>query len=330
MQQRSARLAGEPPAHQAHRPQKPAQVERPVRDLAVLALEPELAVERRELARRSGFQRGELRAQQPLDAVAVERGHRHDDEARRERLVELAGPRVADVHGRDEPRRAVEADEPVAGDVDDPAVVEGRVQDGECLAARHVYLVEHAKPAVLRAAADGAGTEDDPPVGEGVGAQHERRVDVDVEGEVPFRPSERAREVLGEHVLASRLRPGEQQVLPAQQGARRLLPDLFPQVAEVGAGDAVGEPVGCRVRRAELVDSRDDRRVDALPRDEVEDAFHMPPPSFGMGRPYSSTRRRCAATRGRRGLPGSRSRPVGAVRQPTAVRHTTARHSRYD
>ena len=157
-------------------------------------------------------------------------------------MKRVAGAGVAVVHRGDEAGAGPEADAVIAGDVDDPAEVQRRVQDRKRLVLRHIDLVQDAEAARLRALGDGPLAQDDLAAAEGVGADQGGRVGVQVEGDVPLRARKHRREVLGQDVFPGGLRADEKNILPGKERRQRLEPDLLSVIEKVGLRDAALVP----------------------------------------------------------------------------------------
>ena len=166
-------------------------------------------------------------ADQAQQIALGDHGHLQHGKTGAQCLVELTRAGVAIVHRADEARGRVDRDAVIARQVDGPAMVERRVQHGQRLVFRHVDLVEHGKAAVLGAERNRAGAEDDLVTVKGIGAQQIGRVGADVKADVPARTAEGRREIFGKDVFAGGLRPGQQQVFPAQQGRQSRLPHVL-------------------------------------------------------------------------------------------------------
>ena len=136
------------------------------------------------------------------------------------------------------------------------------MEDGQRLVLRHVDLVQNTEAPVLGATADGARPELDLPVGKGVHAHQPRGVQIHMEGDVPGGAAKGCGQIFRQHVLASGLSPGEEQILPTQQCGDGLFPYLTPVVVELGGGHALRQL--CGVVPPEPLQSLQQFRTDSL------------------------------------------------------------------
>ena len=166
--------------------------------------------------------------------------HIQHHEAGDQGLVQFPGAGIAVVHGADKPGGGVQGDALIAGDVDDPAEVQGGVEDGQGLIFGHIYLVQYAEASQPGALADRALPEGNLSILEGVRSDEGGGVHVDVHGHVPGGAAEGGGQILRQHVFARGLGAGQEQMLPAQQGGGRPLPDLLAIVEEAGTGHPPG------------------------------------------------------------------------------------------
>ena len=220
--------------------QEPPQVQGLGGDLSAVAFQPQVLEQSGELLHPGGFQLREALAEELLQVFLGDDRHIQHHEAGNQGLVQLPGAGIAVVHGADEPGGGVQGDAPVAGDVDDPAEVQGGVEDGQGLIFGHVHLVQHAEASQPGALADGALPEGHLPVLEGVRPDEGGGVHIDIHGHIPGGAAEGGGQILRQHVFARGLRAGQEQVLPAQQGGGRPLPDLLAIVEEAGTGHPSG------------------------------------------------------------------------------------------
>ena len=152
----------------------------------------------------------------------------------------------------------------VAGDINDPAVVQCGVENGQSFIFSHVHLVKHAEAAQAGTLADGALSERHPAVLQGVGADEGGSIYIHIHGHIPHRASEDRRQVFGQDIFARGLGAGQEQMLPAQEGRGGTLPDL-PAVVEIaGVGDTVRRLGGRRMGVTEMADLIQQSGIDAF------------------------------------------------------------------
>ena len=92
---------------------------------------------------------------------------------------------------------------------------------------RHIDLIEHAEPTVLRRKRDGTAAQPHLAAGEGVGADEHTAVGVHMERGGEHRAREEPCKVVRKNVLARRLSACEQEILPLQQRGDRRIEHLF-------------------------------------------------------------------------------------------------------
>ena len=126
----------------------------------------------------------------------------------------------------------------VAWYVDHAPMVQHGMEDGQSLVARHIDFIENAEAAVQRALIDGTWAKFHSSVFEGVCADHEGGVHIDMEGNIPARALKDRGQIFGQHVFACGLSPHEQQVFAAEQSRGSLLPDLASIVEIVRCTEA--------------------------------------------------------------------------------------------
>ena len=114
------------------------------------------------------------------------------------------------------------------------------MEDGQGLIFGHVHLVQHAKAPQPGTLADGALPEGDLSILEGVRSDEGGGIHVDIHGHVPGRAAEGGGQILRQHIFACGLGAGQEQMLPAQQGGGRPLPDLLAVVEKAGTGHPPG------------------------------------------------------------------------------------------
>ena len=196
-------------------------------DLRAVALLPQISKQGGELLHPGVLHLGKAPQQQLFQVLRGDHRHVHNHEPGHQGLVQLPGAGVAVVHGANEAGGVVQHDPVIPGYVDDPPEVQSGVEDGQGLVLGHVHLVQHPEAPQPGALGDGALPEHHLPVLQGVRPHQGGRVHIHVHGHVPAGPAEGGGQVLGQHVLARGLGAGQQQVLSAQEGGGRPLPDLF-------------------------------------------------------------------------------------------------------
>ena len=92
---------------------------------------------------------------------------------------------------------------------------------------RHIDLIEHAEPTVLRRKRDGTAAQPHLAAGEGVGADEHTAVGIHMERGGEHRAREEPCKVVRKDVLARRLSACEQEILPLQQRGDRRIEHLF-------------------------------------------------------------------------------------------------------
>ena len=152
----------------------------------------------------------------------------------------------------------------VAGDINDAAVVQCGVENGQSLVFGHVHLVQHTEAAQAGALADGALPECHPAVLEGVGSDKGGGIHIHIHGHIPHRASKDRRQIFSQDIFARGLGAGQEQMLPAQEGRGGTLPDL-PAVVEIaGVGDTVRRLGGRRMGVTEMADLIQQSGIDAF------------------------------------------------------------------
>ena len=182
--------------------------------------------------------------QQPVQIFRADGGHLDDHKPGGQGLVQLPGAGVAVVHGGDEAGGGGHEEAVIPRDVQHPPEVQNGVEDGQCLVLRHVDLVQNAEAPVLGTLVNRPGPETDLPLREGVRPHQTGGVQIHMEGHVPGGAAKDCGQVFRQHVLASGLSPGEEQILSAEQRGDGLLPALPPVVVKLGDGDPLRQLCG--------------------------------------------------------------------------------------
>ena len=176
-------------------------------------------------------------------------GHGNDRESGGQRLIHLPGSRVAIVHSGDKPGLRAQGQAAVPRHIHAAAKVQHRVHHRQSLIFRHIDLVQHPETALSAALVHRAGPEGHFSLLKGVGAHQGGRVGVDVEGNVPHRPQEQRRQILGQHVFPRGLAAGQQQILAAEHRRQGLLPNLLAIIGIPGHGDSLRITPGIGVQK---------------------------------------------------------------------------------
>ena len=158
----------------------------------------------------------------------------------------------------------MEPDAVVAGHVNAAAEIQRGMEHRQGFVLGHVDLVQHAEAAELRALVDGALPQRHPVVVEGVRPQQGGGVRVDVEGHIPAGTAEGGGQILRQHILTGGLRPHQQQILSAEKGCDRLLPDLSAVIEIPGHRNTAGQLLRRRVFVPEGLYLPDDPGIDPL------------------------------------------------------------------
>ena len=152
----------------------------------------------------------------------------------------------------------------IARDIHRMAEIQQEMEHGHSFIPGHVDLIEYPEAPFHRTLVHRSRPEFHFSVFEGVRAQHPGGIHVDVEGNVPHRPSEYDSQVLCQHVLPGSFRTCQQQVLSAQQGRNSLFPHIFPVIMEMRDRDTGLEFRRCRKLFPIIFHALDQIRADFL------------------------------------------------------------------
>ena len=118
----------------------------------------------------------------------------------------------------------------VAGDIDHPAEVQGRVEYSQSLISGHVDLVQDTEPPLGGTFIYRTRTEYHLPFPERVGADHVGSIHVNVKRDIPAGTAKSLCQIFCQHVLSCGLCSGQKKIFSAEQSLGRLLPDFFSVV----------------------------------------------------------------------------------------------------
>ena len=148
-------------------------------------------------------------------------------------------------------------------------------KNGKSFISCHVDLIQNRESAMHRTLINRARPEGHSRAVICIGADQIGRIHIHVEADIPQRASEQKRKILRQHILACRLGSCKQQILPAQDGSDRLLPDLFAIVLIDRHRDPLPHIFCCLVRRAELCRFPQQRFINAFLSQKLFQIYHV-------------------------------------------------------